>query len=82
MTIYYVTEYITQDMVENAEGYYSTKEKAQEAILARVAEEYTPEEMKSFHFDEIGETYITTDNEYIAGCTYYISPIELDKEII
>lgn len=80
MKIYEVVEYV--DNEENANGYYSSLEKAQQGILTRVKEVYTDEEMKAFYFDEDGYGYSTTDNEYVAACEYTIFAIELDKEII
>ena len=80
MTLFYVTEIITHNGEENACGIYSTEQKAKDAILARVAQEYTPEEMEHFSFDENNE-YVTETNEWVHGCTYQIDELELDKEL-
>lgn len=79
MKIYEVIEYV--DYEENANGYYSSLEKAQQGILTRVKECYTDEEMKAFHFDEDGYGYSTSENEWVAACRYVIFEIELDEEI-
>jgi hypothetical protein len=79
MKIYEVIEYV--DNAENAFGYYSSLEKAQQGILTRVKEAYTDEEMKAFHFDEDGYGYSTTENEWVAACDYVIFEHELDKEM-
>ena len=55
MTIYVVTETITEFKEENAWGYYSSLEKAQQAILKRVAEEYTEEELRPYFDKEFEE---------------------------
>lgn len=80
MKVYYVTEVLTHNGEENACGIYTTEQKAKDAILTRVAQEYTPEEMEQFHFDENNE-YVTETNEWIFGCTYTIDEIETDKEL-
>lgn len=80
MRIYEVVEYANN--VENANGYYSSLEKAQQGILTRVKEVYTDEEMKAFHFDEDGYSYSTTENEWVAACDYVIFVRELDEEIM
>lgn len=81
MTIYTVTETITEFNEENAWGYYSSLEKAQQAILKRVAEEYTEEEMKNCYWQYEGTQYITPDTDWVAGCTYDIGEYELDGEL-
>ena len=80
MKIYEVVEYV--DNEENASGYYSSLEKAQQGILTRVKEVYTDEEMEAFHFDEDGYGYSTTENEWAAACDYAIFVHELDEEIV
>ena len=80
MKIYEVVEYIVALTEENADGLYSSLEKAKAAILARVAQEYTEEEMKSFYFDE-NNVYMTVSNEWTNGCAYYIYERELDSPI-
>ncbi len=81
MTIYAVTEIITESKEQNAWGYYSSLEKAQQAILKRVAEEYTEEEMKNFHWQYGDTRYVTPDTDWVAGCTYDIEEYELDGEL-
>lgn len=81
MIIYHVVEYITDGWTENADGYYSTLEQAQQAILERVAENYTPEEMKHFEFEEEGYSYDTPENDSVVGCTYIIFRHRLDEPI-
>lgn len=80
MKVYYVTERITYSGEENTCGIYTTEQKAKDAILVRVAQEYTPEEMENFSFDENDE-YVTETNEWVLGCTYQINEIETDKEL-
>lgn len=80
MIVYYVTEVLTHNGEENACGIYTTEQKAKDAILTRVADVYTPEEMKRFQFDENNE-YVTDSNDYVLGCTYTIDEIETDKEL-
>lgn len=80
MTLFYVTETLTHNGEENACGIYSTEQKAKDAILARVTQEYTPEEMEYFYFDENNE-YVTDTNEWAYGCTYQIDELELDEEL-
>ena len=79
MRLYYVTEIITSTGEENACGIYTTKQKAKDAILSRVAEEYTIEEMK--HFGFVNDEYITETNNWVEGCTYTIDEIEADTEL-
>lgn len=81
MKIYMVTEYITDGWEENASGIYSSLANAQHAILERVAEEYSEEEMAQFKFSSDGMTYITTDNDWVVGCTYEIEEVETDGKI-
>ena len=80
MKVYYVTEVLTYNGEENACCICSTEQKAKDAILARVAQEYTPEEMKHFSFDENNE-YVTDTNDWVNGCTYQINEFELDEEL-
>ena len=80
MKIYEVDEYIVLRTEKNAHGLYSSLEKAKAAILARVAQEYTEEEMKSFYFDE-DNVYMTVGNDWTNGCAYYIYERELDSPI-
>lgn len=82
MNIYYVIEYLTnRNYEENASGFYSSLEKAQQAILDRVAEVYTEEEMKAFHFSEDGCIYTTTENDYTEDCTYIIYENKMDERM-
>ena len=80
MKVYEVDEYIVLRTEENGHGLYSSLEKAKAAILARVAQEYTEEEMKSFYFDE-DNVYMTVGNDWTNGCAYYIYERELDSPI-
>ena len=68
---YEVVEYVYGDE-ENATGYYSSLENAQQGILDRVKESYTDEEMENFHFSEDGHHYSTTENEFVVSCEYVI----------
>lgn len=72
MKFYEVVEYIYADGEENATGYYSSLENAQQGILDRVKESYTDEEMENFHFSEDGHYYSTTENELAVSCEYVI----------
>lgn len=72
MKFYEVVEYAYGDGEENATGYYSSLENAQQGILDRVKEAYTDEEMKNFHFSEDGHHYSTTENELVVSCDYII----------
>ena len=67
---YEVVEYVYGE--ENATGYYSSLENAQQGILDRVKESYTDEEMENFHFSEDGRHYSTTENELVVSCEYVI----------
>lgn len=80
MKVYEVDEYIVLRTEKNGHGLYSSLEKAKAAILARVAQEYTEEEMKSFYFDE-DNVYMTVGNDWTNGCAYYIYERELDSPI-
>lgn len=80
MILYYVAEYILDTWKENACGIYTDKDKAKEAILARVAQEYTPEEMKHFQFDANDE-YTTTSNKWVNACNYIIYPMEVNAKL-
>lgn len=79
MKVYYVTETVTHIGEESACGIYSTKQKAKDAILSRVAEAYTIEEMKHFKF--VNDEYITETNDWVNGCIYTIDEIEIDSEL-
>lgn len=83
MIIYKVTEVLIEISKKDGEGYYSSLSKAQDAILNRVAEVYTKEEMEHFKFvqDESGYHYDTSGNENIFDCVYWINAIELDAPI-
>ena len=80
MIIYIATEYVLPDYTENATGYYSTREKAKEAVLARVATEYTSEEMKNIQFDEY-DGLRTPATNWLNPCLYTIDEMELDEEM-
>ena len=79
MTLYYVSETLPNTGEENACGIYTTKAKAKNAILSRVAQEYTSEEMKNFKF--INNEYVTETNEWVYGCTYTIDEIKVNAEL-
>ena len=87
MTIYEVVEYITEDFKkdgvqgENASGMYSSIEKARQATLARIAEEYTEEEIAEMNIPADWEYLEVPSNEWIEGCTYIIYSYELDGRI-
>ena len=87
MTIYEVVEYITEDFKEdashgeNASGMYSSIEKARQATLARIAEEYTEEEISAMNIPEDWEYLEVPTNEFTEGCTYIIYAYELDGRI-
>ena len=84
MTIYEVVEYITADFKsagansENASGMYSSIEKAWQATLARIAEEYTEEEIVEMNIPNDWEYLEVPSNEWVEGCTYIIYSYELD----
>ena len=84
MTIYEVVEYITEDFkkdgfpAENASGVYSSIEKARQATLARIAEEYTEEEISAMDIPEAWDYLEVPENEWTSGCTYIIYTYELD----
>lgn len=83
MTVYEVTEYITEDFEkdgsgENASGMYSSIEKARQATLVRIAEEYTEEEIAEMNIPDDWEYLATPENEWTASCTYIIYTYELD----
>ena len=84
MTIYEVVEYITADFKsagansENASGMYSSIEKARQAALARIAEEYTEEEIAEMNIPNDWEYLKVPSNGWVEGCTYIIYSYELD----
>lgn len=84
MTVYQVSEYITEDFkedgfcCENASGMYSSIEKARQATLARIAEEYTEEEIAEMNIPEDWEYLEVPENEWTSSCTYIIYSYELD----
>ena len=84
MTIYEVVEYITEDIKsagansENASGMYSSIEKARQATLARIAEEYTEEEIAEMNIPNDWEYLVVPSNGWVEGCTYIIYSYELD----
>ena len=87
MTIYEVVEYITEDIKstgaysENASGMYSSIEKARQATLARISEEYTEEEISAMDIPEDWEYLEVPSNDWVAGCTYIIYSYKLDGRI-
>ena len=84
MTIYEVIEYITEDFKEdsnhgeNASGMYSSIEKARQATLDRIAEEYTEEEISAMNIPKDWEYLEVPTNDFAEGCTYIIYSYELD----
>mgnify|MGYP006896837775 CR=1 FL=1 len=84
MTVYEVLEYITEDFKEdathgeNASGMYSSIEKARQAALARIAEEYTEEEIAEMNIPNDWEYLEVPSNDWVEGCTYIIYSYELD----
>ena len=84
MTIYEVVEYITADFKsagansENASGMYSSIEKARQATLTRIAEEYTEEEIAEMNIPNDWEYLVVPSNGWVEGCTYIIYSYELD----
>lgn len=84
MKVYEVVEYITEDFKENAthgenaSGMYSSIEKARQATLDRIAEEYTEEEISAMNIPKDWEYLEVPENEWVAGCTYIIYSYELD----
>ena len=87
MTVYEVVEYITEDFKEdathseNASGMYSSIEKARQATIDRISEEYTEEEISAMNIPEDWEYLEVPTNEYVEGCTYIIYTYELDGRI-
>lgn len=81
MSIYKVTEIIIDLDEATGEWYYSSFDKAQEAILNCVANWHTAEEMKNFKFEDDGFMYRSTENKYVLACLYKIEEIELDMPI-
>lgn len=84
ITIYEVVEYITEDFKktgansENASGMYSSIEKARQATLDRIAEEYTEEEIVEMNIPEDWEYLEVPSTDWVEGCTYIIYSYELD----
>lgn len=86
MTVYEVVEYITEDFLtdgsgENASGMYSSIEKARQATLARIAEEYSEEEISAMNIPNDWEYLEVPENEWTSSCTYVIYTYELDGRI-
>lgn len=87
MTVYEVVEYITEDFnkdgfpAENASGMYSSIEKARQATLVRIAEEYTEEEIAAMNIPADWEYLEVPENEWTSGCTYIIYTYELDERM-
>lgn len=81
MTIFTVKEIIVEPYERYGDGVYSSLAEAQKAILERVAEDYTEEEMKKFEFTFDGYEYDALGNDYIAPCIYYIEEVELNAPI-
>lgn len=81
MIVYYVIERITKTNEEIACGIYSSLERAHQAIIQSVSEDYSPEEMKEFKFSEDGTSYETFENEWVYGSTFEIDKIIVDQEL-
>lgn len=83
MIIYKVTEVLIEIDKEEGEGYYSSLDKAKNAVLRRVEEVYTEEEMEHFKFEYSngGYKYETFGNENIFDCVYWIDEIAMDEPI-
>lgn len=87
MTVYEVVEYITEDFKEswangeNASGMYSSIEKARQATLDRIAEEYTKKEISAMNIPDDWEYLEVPENEWTSSCTYIIYSYELDGRI-
>lgn len=83
MSIFKVKEFVIKPYECNGEGIYSSLAEAQKAILKRVAEDYTKEEMKKFKFTFKGcDEYRTSGNDWTEPCIYYIEEIELNAPIV
>ena len=84
MKVYEVVEYITEDFKkdathgENASGMYSSLDKARQATLVRIAEEYTEEEVAEMNIPDDWEYLEVPSNDWTEGCTYIIYSYELD----
>lgn len=87
MKVYEAVEYITEDFLtdgsgENASGMFSTADKARTAIIARIAEMYTLDEINDMDIPENDWEYLETpETEDAACCTYVIYEYELDGGI-
>lgn len=81
MYIYQVQEFITDTDEENACGFYSTLEKAQDAIVKRIAEVYSDEEMECIDFTNSGYLCVTPDTDTTCSCTYEITDWCVDEEL-
>ncbi len=87
MTVYEVVEYITEAfqengvLGENASGMYSSIEKARQATLDRIAEEYTEEEILAMNIPNDWECLEVPENEWTSSCTYIIYSYELDERM-
>lgn len=84
MSIYKVTEVLIEIDKKEGEGYYSSLDKARNAVLRRVAEVYTEEEMEHFKFEysDGGYKYETFGNKDIFDCVYWIDEILVDEPIM
>ncbi len=89
MKVYQVIEYLTQfykvnGSGENASGIFSSKEKAKEAIIKRLSEDYTTEEIDKIDVSWNIDTYEEVEapeTEQIFGTTYVLYEYELDADI-
>ena len=84
MIFYKVTEVLIEIDKKEGEGYYSSLDKAKNAVLHRVDEVYTEEEMEHFKFEQTegGYKYETFGNENIFDCVYWIDEILVDEPIM
>lgn len=81
MIIYEVTEYITKNGVENASGVFSSLKNVRQAVLDRIADVYTDEEIAEMDIPEDWRELEVPSTDYAEGCTYTIYTYELDKGI-
>ena len=81
MKVFTVKEIVARTFVRSGEGIYSSLAEAQKAILERVAEDYSKQEMKGFKFTFDGYEYKTSGNDWAVPCDYYIKEVELNAPI-
>lgn len=81
MKVFTVKEVIARTSECYGEGIYSSLAEAQKAILERVAEDYSKQEMKGFKFTFDGYEYKTLGNDWAVPRDYYIKEVELNASI-